>query len=101
MIPTIRCNFALAIILSFAVLGEPWSGRFSNCLAGDWPQILGPNRDGQALDESPLKTDWKESAPKTLWSLPISSGYAGAAIAKGIVYLADRSASQERLTQST
>lgn len=97
MIPTGRFNLALVIILSFAVFGELWD-RNSNCQAGDWPQILGPNRDGQAIDESPLKVDWKESTPKELWTMPVSSGYAGAAIVSGTVFLADRSASQERLT---
>ncbi len=97
MISNNRFVSVLAIILSFAVFGEPWSSGISRCHAGDWPQILGPNRDSQALGEAPLKSDWKVDPPQVLWSAPIGSGYSGAAIAGGLVYLVDRTGNQERL----
>ncbi len=96
MIP-IRCTVLTAIILSFTLFGEPSGLGISQSNAGDWPQILGPNRDSQALDEQPLKTDWKADQPQVLWAQPIGSGYAGPAIAQGVVYLADRAGSEERL----
>ena len=95
---TVSIKFALAIILSFAAFGEPWGRQNSIVQAGDWPQILGPNRDGQALGETALNTDWQSEKPQVLWSQPISSGYSGAAIAKGVAYLTDRSRSSERLS---
>ncbi len=73
-----RSTFALAIILSLPVFGEPWDRQWPACYGGDWPQILGPNRDGQAEGEAPLKTDWKADAPQVVWTEAIGSGYAGA-----------------------
>src|SRR5688500_1730242 len=66
--------------------------------AGDWPQILGPQRNGQASLETPLAETWTAAGPKLLWRLPAGSGYAGAAIAKGQVFVADREQENERLT---
>lgn len=97
MIPTRRFVSSLAIILSFVLFGEPSDQGISPCYAGDWPQILGPNRDGQALDEEPLRSDWTKGV-QVQWTLPIMSGYSGAAIANNVVYLTDRSSAQERLT---
>jgi outer membrane protein assembly factor BamB len=47
--------------------------------AGDWPQILGPNRNGHAENER-LADNWPASGPKTLWRYKLGSGYAGAAV---------------------
>ena len=48
-------------------------------LAGDWPQILGPHRNGVASDE-PIPGQWPASGPTTLWERKIGSGYAGPAV---------------------
>ncbi len=45
-------------------------------LAGDWPQILGPNRNGVAVDEKPIAA-WTAAGPAVSWSFPVGSGYAG------------------------
>src|SRR5689334_2978658 len=51
-------------------------------VAGDWPQWLGPNRDGS----SPEKVSpWKE-APKVLWRKPVGEGNSGPVVADGRVY---------------
>jgi outer membrane protein assembly factor BamB len=50
-----------------------------NAQAGDWPQILGPNRNGVAVDEK-LADTWPEAGPTTLWSRPVGSGLAGVAV---------------------
>jgi outer membrane protein assembly factor BamB len=47
--------------------------------AGDWPQILGPYRNGHA-DGERLSDSWPASGPKVLWKYPLGSGYAGAAL---------------------
>ena len=49
---------------------------------GDWPQILGPNRDGKAHEES-LLASWPKAGPKILWRAKLGSGYAGLAVADG------------------
>lgn len=62
--------------------------------AGDWPQILGPNRDGQAAGED--ISPWTEP-PEVLWRAPCGAGYAGVAVAAGKVLLWHRRDSDEVL----
>lgn len=97
MIPTRQLSPAMTIILSFSVFGAALTSRSSTVRAGDWPQILGPQRNSQAVAEAPLLTDWKKTKPKELWRVPAQSGYAGAAIVDGTAFLIDRDASHERL----
>jgi outer membrane protein assembly factor BamB len=47
--------------------------------AGDWPQVLGPQRNGIALDEK-LANKWPTSGPKVQWERPVGHGYAGVAV---------------------
>src|SRR4029453_3393027 len=47
--------------------------------AGDWPQILGPDRNGKASGEK-LAAAWPTGGPKQLWSHKLGSGYAGPAV---------------------
>ena len=54
-------------------------------LADDWPQWLGPQRDGVWREEGIIgKFD---GAPKLRWKADIGGGYAGPAVAKGRVYV--------------
>src|SRR5436190_8750607 len=51
--------------------------------AADWPQWLGPTRDGV----SPEKVaPWKE-APKVLWHYPVGEGHSSPVVAGGRVFL--------------
>lgn len=34
-----------------------------NVQAGEWPQLLGPNRDGVAVNEAELPLKWPENGP--------------------------------------
>ena len=45
-------------------------------LAHDWPQFLGPERNGQYTGP-PLNTDWPSGAPSELWRSSIGEGFAG------------------------
>ena len=47
--------------------------------AGDWPQILGPNRDGMATSEK-IADSWPDGGPKTVWQHEVGSGFAGVAV---------------------
>jgi outer membrane protein assembly factor BamB len=47
--------------------------------AGDWPQILGPHRDGKAETET-LAASWPAAGPKLLWQRDVGRGYAGVAV---------------------
>ncbi len=57
--------------------------------ADDWPQWLGPQRDG-IWRETGIVGKFPESGPKVRWRVPIRSGYSGPAVAKGRVYVMDR-----------
>jgi outer membrane protein assembly factor BamB len=56
--------------------------------ADDWPQWMGPNRDA-VWKETGILDKFPEGGPKKLWSVPVSLGYAGPAVAGGKVYVTD------------
>lgn len=62
--------------------------------AGDWPQILGPNRNGIAVDEK-LTDSLPKAGPQTVWSRPVGSGFSGVAVAKGVAVLFHRMGDDE------
>ncbi len=51
--------------------------------ADDWPQWLGPRRDGSTSEKI---TPWKE-APKVVWRVPMSKGYSAPIVANGKVFI--------------
>jgi outer membrane protein assembly factor BamB len=57
--------------------------------ADDWPQWLGPQRDG-VWRETGIMQKFPEGGPKLRWKTEIGAGYAGPSVAKGRVYVADR-----------
>ena len=57
--------------------------------AGDWPQIMGPQRDGRAAADEKL-ADFPAGPPATLWKRPVGEGYAGPAVADGVAYIFHR-----------
>src|SRR4051794_15470301 len=60
----------------------------STVRADDWPQWLGPNRDGRWAEAGVRDTLPKELKP--LWTARIGPGYTGPAVARGKVILMDR-----------
>lgn len=58
-------------------------------LADDWPQWLGPQRDG-VWRETEVVSEFPADGPKVLWRQPIGMGYAGPAVADGKIFVADR-----------
>ena len=57
--------------------------------ASDWPQFLGPDRNGTAPGEKLART-WPAGGPKVLWTAKLGSGFAGPCIQGGKVYILDR-----------
>ena len=55
----------------------------------DWPQWLGPQRDGVWREDGILEK-YPPGGPKLRWRLPLGGGYAGPAVADGKVYVTDR-----------
>jgi outer membrane protein assembly factor BamB len=60
----------------------------ATAVAGDWPQFLGPDRDGKSA-ETGLLREWPEGGPEVLWSTEVGQGYSAAAIHSGKVYFND------------
>ncbi len=82
----VRCLTFFTLSLAFAI---PPSD------AGDWPQILGPFRSGNADKEESIPNP--QSLAKPIWRIPCGQGYAGVAIAGGRVVLFDRIGESERV----
>ena len=62
--------------------------------AGDWPQIMGPTRNGLAPDEK-LAAKWPAGGPKSVWQHPVGEGLSGVAVASGKVVVFHRQADEE------
>lgn len=56
--------------------------------ADDWPQWMGPGRDG-FWRETGLIEKFPEGGPKILWRAPLHGGYAGPAVVAGRVFIND------------
>lgn len=76
-----RISSGLAVVL--VLLGA------SRILADDWPQWLGPKRDG-VWRENGIVEKFPASGLKQRWRVPIGGGYAGPAVAQGRVIVTDR-----------
>ncbi|MCA9159446.1 MAG: PQQ-binding-like beta-propeller repeat protein [Planctomycetales bacterium] len=66
--------------------------------AQDWPQIMGPERSGQATGQAELSASWPK-APNIAWQADIGSGYAGPAVV-GEQVLALHRLGQDELLES-
>jgi outer membrane protein assembly factor BamB len=75
------CATAILLVLSY--------------LAGDWPQFLGPHRNG-ASDER-IANDWSKESPKIVWRKPVGSGFAGPIVVQDQVILFHRRENTEIL----
>lgn len=69
---------------------------FNYLSADDWPQILGPDRNGSA-DGEQLFDQWGSQGPKRLWEHECGEGFAGVAVRDQRVFLYHRDAGQDIL----
>ena len=65
-------RWLILVAIAFLAIGEPLQ-------AGDWPQILGPHRNGVAPDET-LLDKWPEDGPQRLWQVKLGEGYGGVVV---------------------
>ncbi|HEY5907996.1 MAG TPA: pyrrolo-quinoline quinone, partial [Vicinamibacteria bacterium] len=73
----------LALALGLSLFG------MSRLVAEDWPQFLGPRRDGTTSDEA-LVSAWRRGPLRVLWRAPIGVGYSGLAVVGERLYGMDR-----------
>ncbi|MEM6797305.1 MAG: PQQ-binding-like beta-propeller repeat protein, partial [Acidobacteriota bacterium] len=87
-IPQPRASWTVPLLLAGALLG-------SQPLLAEWPQILGPERNGQVAE--PLPTSFPAGGPRALWRYSVGEGMAGVAVAGGKALVFHRPGGVERL----
>src|SRR6516225_8291976 len=55
----------------------------------DWPCFLGPTGDGVSAEKGIL-SKWPKAGPAVVWSIETDSGYSGAVVSRGRLFLFDR-----------
>jgi outer membrane protein assembly factor BamB len=65
-------------------------------LAADWPQVLGPDRNG-TLAGPPLLESWGPSGPKVVWRKQVGQALAGPAVVQNRVLVFHRLGNEEVL----
>ena len=65
-------------------------------LASDWPQLLGPERDGVYAAE--ILVAWPTGGPRTLWERPIGRAFSAPVVSGTRLIVFDREGDRERLT---
>jgi outer membrane protein assembly factor BamB len=63
--------------------------------AEDWPQFLGPRRDGSYSGE--ISSAWPKDGPARTWQKDVGPGFAGPAVTQGKVFIFYRSDNEEKL----
>ncbi len=79
-----------ALLCAFLCVGVlmhlyPPAASAEDSAVSDWPQFLGPNRDG-TTPESGWRTDWDDQPPEKLWERDVGTGYGSVAVRDGRVY---------------
>jgi outer membrane protein assembly factor BamB len=87
----LRGHLLCCLLLTAFVAGAT---TFQESAAGEWPQILGPNRNGVAANET-LAERWPKGGPKLLWQRDVGRGFSGVAVAGGAVVLFHRVGDEE------
>lgn len=77
----------------FFVIGLSLLSTF-HLQGADWPQLLGPTRDGHST-ETKLLWDWPPAGPPIAWKMEVGSGWAGPVVAAGKLILFHRVDDQE------
>lgn len=72
-----------SMVISIAVICSTFAS------AQDWPQFLGPNRDGTSPQTGLLRS-WPEGGPEVLWTVSVNNGFGGPVVKDGKIYLLDR-----------
>ncbi|MFT7642316.1 MAG: outer membrane protein assembly factor BamB [Pirellulaceae bacterium] len=79
----------LALIVFFAAYCIDETCLVDDCVADDWAQWRGANRDG-VWKETGLVKKFESKQIEIKWRMPIGSGYSGPTVAKRRVYVTDR-----------
>jgi outer membrane protein assembly factor BamB len=83
---------SIVLAASIFCLATAFPANFAS--AGDWPQILGPARNGIAQKES-IADSWPSGGPKFVWEKEVGQGFAGVSVANGIAVVFHRIGDEE------
>lgn len=75
--------------IKISILAVFLSGSLFNVCAQDWPQYLGPTRNGISPQKGLLRS-WPQQGPEVLWNVDVGIGFGGPVVKDGKVYLLDR-----------
>ena len=64
--------------------------------ADDWPEFLGPRRDG-TVGEAGLARAWPDKGPPVLWKIDVGSGFSGPIVVGKRLILNHRTGNDERI----
>jgi len=64
------------------------------CAAADWPQFLGPTRNG-IYTGAPLLEHWDAAGPKIVWQKKIGAGFSSPVVANGRLIVFQRNGPEE------
>jgi len=84
----LRTTIACATMLAVVIVSR------SPSRAGDWPQILGPDRNGKAHGEQ-LLGQWPDGRPEVVWRKEVGSGFSGLAVSGSTAVLFHRVGDRE------
>ena len=73
-----RSGLTVARVAGICALLAELSFSLGIVSASDWPQILGPNRNGAV--EEVLHQTWGKNGPAVLWKSEVGNGFAGVAV---------------------
>ncbi len=78
-------HFRLLLLVGIAAFGLKSPAQLAS--ANDWPSWRGPHRNGIAVDETGLQSEWAEDGPKLKWQIDgIGRGYSSIAISDGRIF---------------
>lgn len=63
---------------------------------GDWPQLLGPTRNGEYLGQA-LMDSWPNAGPPQVWKKNVGQGFSGPVVAAGRLILFHRIGNRETI----
>jgi outer membrane protein assembly factor BamB len=66
----------------------------SSIVAADWPQFLGPGRNGIYIGP-PLAETWPANGPRVVWKKQVGAGFAGPAVSGTRMFLFHRVSNEE------
>src|SRR5262249_25040440 len=84
-----QTKLLLIVTVCLLIAANPKDRAVKNDPGSDWPQWLGPMRDG-VWRETGLIDKFPTDGAKVLWRTPLGAGYSGPAVAGERVFVMDR-----------